>query len=127
MEEAEPGSERAMYLEKNRKAASKCRNKQKKQQDDLVEQAREVQLRNKCLKAEVDVLQHGLRVFMELAGYHQNCPDSRLSVYLQREADRLATGCLRKSVTPQSPTTSMNEPFTPTVESTPEDHAASTD
>jgi hypothetical protein len=127
MEEAEPGSERAIYLEKNRQAASKCRNKQKRQQEDLVEQAREVQTRNKCLKAEMDLLQHELRVYMEYAGHHHQCPDSRLAIYLQREADRLASGCTRASTSPHSPTSSMHTPFAPSIECTPEDRASSID
>lgn len=44
---AEPGSARAVYLEKNRKAASKCRSKQKRQQEELIETARDVERRNK--------------------------------------------------------------------------------
>jgi cyclic AMP-dependent transcription factor ATF-2 len=88
----EDGTPRAIYLEKNRKAASKCRSKQKQQQEDLVEEARTHERRNKLLKAEVDMLQHGLRDLMEIVGQHTNCPDSRLSTYVQREADRLAAG-----------------------------------
>ncbi|KAH7385502.1 hypothetical protein DE146DRAFT_208949 [Phaeosphaeria sp. MPI-PUGE-AT-0046c] len=127
MEDAEPGSERAIYLEKNRKAASKCRGKQRKQQEDLVERARGIQQRNKCLKAEVAMLQHGLRVLMEIAGHHHDCPDSRLAIYLQRGADRLAAGYAPTSATPFSPTSSMYTPLTPTFESSPGDRAASTD
>ncbi|PVH91103.1 hypothetical protein DM02DRAFT_678242 [Periconia macrospinosa] len=36
-ENIEPGSARAIYLEKNHKAASKCRSKQRRQQEELVE------------------------------------------------------------------------------------------
>lgn len=127
MEDAEPGSERATYLEKNRQAASKCRNKQKRQQEDLVEQAREVQTRNKCLKAEVNLLRHELRVYMGYAGHHHQCPDNRLAVYLQREADRLASGCTRTSASPHSPNTSMHTPCTPSIEFSPKDRAGSID
>ncbi|KAH6629487.1 hypothetical protein C7974DRAFT_187653 [Boeremia exigua] len=91
-EYAEPGSARAVYLEKNRKAASKCRGKQKRQQEELVERAREVERRNKVLKVEVEMLRSGLRDLMDLVGQHANCPDSRLKTYVQREADRLAHG-----------------------------------
>jgi hypothetical protein len=88
----EDGTPRAIYLEKNRKAASKCRSKQKQQQEDLVEEARTHERRNKLLKAEVEMLQHRLRDLLEIVGQHTNCPDSRLSRYVQREADRLAAG-----------------------------------
>lgn len=95
---AEPGSARAIYLENNRKAASKCRGKQKQQQEELVEKAREVERLNKILKAEVEILKSGVRDLMELVGQHSNCPDARLRLYLQLEADRLATGGPRKSL-----------------------------
>lgn len=94
-EYAEPGSARAIYLEKNRKAASKCRSKQKRQQEELVEAAREAERRNKILKAEVEILRGGMRDLMELVGQHSDCPDARLKLYVQREADRLATGVAR--------------------------------
>jgi cyclic AMP-dependent transcription factor ATF-2 len=96
-EDVEPGSARATYLEKNRKAASKCRSKQRRQQEELVEEARQVERRNKCLKAEVAMLQGGMRELMEVVGQHTACPDTRIGRYVQREADRLA------AVTSQSP------------------------
>ncbi|KAL6703390.1 hypothetical protein ACN47E_009732 [Coniothyrium glycines] len=87
---AEPGSARSIYLEKNRKAASKCRSKQKMQQEELVETARDTERRNRELKAEVEYLQNGMRDLMEIVGQHAQCPDGRLRSYVQREADRLA-------------------------------------
>lgn len=96
-EYAEPGSARAVYLEKNRKAASKCRSKQKRQQEELVQTARDVERRNKILKAEVELLRGGMRDLMELVGQHSECPDTRLKLYVQREADRLATGGQRNA------------------------------
>jgi hypothetical protein len=86
-EYAEPGSARAVYLEKNRKAASKCRSKQKCQQEELVETARDVERRNKILKAEVAILKSRVQDLMQLVGQHTKCPDTRLRLYLQREAD----------------------------------------
>lgn len=97
-EYAEPGSARAVYLEKNRKAASKCRTKQKRQQEELVETARDVERRNRILKAEVEMLKSGMRELMELVGQHTECPDTRLKLYVQREADRLATGGQRQAL-----------------------------
>ncbi|KAF2996894.1 hypothetical protein E8E13_005433 [Curvularia kusanoi] len=97
-EYAEPGSARAIYLEKNRKAASKCRSKQKRQQDDLVEAARNAERKNKILKAEVEMLRSGVRDLMGLVGEHTGCPDTRLQLYVQREADRLAAGSQRGSL-----------------------------
>jgi hypothetical protein len=92
LETAEAGTPRAIYLEKNRKAASKCRSKQKQQQEDLVEEARTHERRNKILKAEVEMLRNDLRCMMDIVGQHTKCSDSRLSTYVQREADRLALG-----------------------------------
>ncbi|KZM22462.1 uncharacterized protein EKO05_0000843 [Ascochyta rabiei] len=89
-EYVEPGSARAVYLEKNRKAASKCRSKQKRQEEDLVEAARDAERRNKLLKAEVEMLKNSMRDLMQLVGQHTQCPDTRLKLYLQRQADRLA-------------------------------------
>ncbi|KAF2258193.1 hypothetical protein CC78DRAFT_423505, partial [Lojkania enalia] len=75
-------SARAIYLEKNRKAASKCRSKQKKQQEQLVETARVVERQNKMLKAEVELLRGDMRELMQLVGQHSHCPDARLRNYL---------------------------------------------
>lgn len=90
-EYAEPGSARAIYLEKNRKAASKCRNKQKMEQEILVERTRESERKNRVLKAEAHLLQGELRHLKELAGRHANCPDQRIAIYLQKQANRLAS------------------------------------
>jgi cyclic AMP-dependent transcription factor ATF-2 len=89
---SEPGSARAIYLEKNRKAARKCRDKQKKQQEDLVAETRDTGLRNRVLKTEVEMLRGNLNALKEIVGLHSNCLDSRLTMYVQREADRLADG-----------------------------------
>ncbi|KAF1838891.1 hypothetical protein BDW02DRAFT_575917 [Decorospora gaudefroyi] len=94
-EYAAPGSARAIYLEKNRKAASKCRSKQKMEQEVLVERAREEERRNRLLKAEVELLQAELRNIKEVVGQHANCPDSRMTRYMQGEADRLASASIR--------------------------------
>jgi hypothetical protein len=95
-ESIEPDSARAVYLEKNRKAASKCRSKQKRQQEDLVEEARKVERKNKVLKAEVELLRLDICDLMTLVAQHSNCGDMRLSTYLQRGADRLAAAGIPK-------------------------------
>lgn len=102
-EYAEPGSARAVYLEKNRKAASKCRSKQKQQREELVETVRVVERQNKILKAEVIVLKCRTQDLMQLVGQHTKCRDTRLRLYLQREADQLAVGGLRKGLPSPSP------------------------
>ncbi|KAF1997760.1 hypothetical protein P154DRAFT_605004 [Amniculicola lignicola CBS 123094] len=86
----EPDSARAIYLEKNRKAATKCRNKQRLQQEALVETARDEERQNKMLKAEVASLKADLGELMAIVGTHAKCSDGRLRMYVQREADRLA-------------------------------------
>lgn len=88
------GSVRAVYLEKNRNAASKCRSKQKRQQKELVEAARAVQVRNKMLKIEVETLKGSMRELLELVGQHLDCPDAGLRVYIQRKVSKLVVGGL---------------------------------
>lgn len=90
LDTVEPGSARAIYLEKNRKAASKCRTKQKRQHDNLVETAQEAERKNKVLKVEVELLKSDLRDLMELVERHNECPDGRLRKNVQRKADRLS-------------------------------------
>jgi hypothetical protein len=102
----EPGSTRAVYLEKNRKAARKCRSKQKRQQDELAETARDVKRRNKILKAKTEILESEMRNLMEVFSQHTECPDARLKLYLHRKVDSLVcqsgqdtllTPCSRRS------------------------------
>jgi cyclic AMP-dependent transcription factor ATF-2 len=81
---------RALYLEKNRIAASKCRNRQKRQEEKLVEKASIVERLNKDLKCEVELLKESMRHLMGDVGRHTNCSDNRLATYVQRRADRLA-------------------------------------
>lgn len=88
----EPDSARTLYLEKNRLAASKCRSKQKKEQEKLVEKARTMERKNRALKDEVEFLKADMRDLMMVVGTHSQCPDNRLKLYVQREADRLALG-----------------------------------
>lgn len=89
-DQTESGSARAVYLEKNRQAASKCRAKQKRQHDDLIETVREVERKNKVLKWEVKFLESDLRNLMKIVGKHNECLDGRLRMYVQREANRLS-------------------------------------
>jgi hypothetical protein len=93
-----PGSVRAVYLEKNRNAASKRRSKQKRQQKELVETARAVQVRNNMLKIEVETLKGSMCELLELVGQHLDCPDAGLRVYVQREADKLVAGGLQQTI-----------------------------
>jgi hypothetical protein len=114
-ERAESGLARAIHLEKNRKAASKCRSKQKRQQEELVETARDMGRRNKILNVEVELLNGEMQDLMQLLAQHTECPDARLKQYLQREADRIATGRHRDGLpspvsrSPYSGTSSISE------------------
>jgi hypothetical protein len=89
-EPVEPGSARSIYLDKNRKAASKCRRKQKEHEEDLVELARNVERKNKVLKVEAAILRDSKQELLHMVAQHVNCPNSRMGAYLQREADRVA-------------------------------------
>ena len=91
MEYVETGSARAIYLEKNRRAASKCRSKQKYEQEQLVERSRLFERKNRLLKAERDLIQAEVRALKDLLGQHTHCPDQRIAQYLQMEASRLAS------------------------------------
>ena len=86
----EPGSARSVYLDKNRKAAKRCRSRQKQHQEDLVEQSRDLERRNKILNVEVAILRDSKQGLLSMVAQHVDCPDSRMDVYLQREADRIA-------------------------------------
>jgi cyclic AMP-dependent transcription factor ATF-2 len=89
-EYVEPGSARAIYLEKNRKAAAKCRSKQKMEQDALVEESRRAERLNRHLRAEEAMVRAEVHHLREQLAQHVNCPDQRIAQYLQQEADRLA-------------------------------------
>ncbi|OCK99698.1 uncharacterized protein K441DRAFT_461498, partial [Cenococcum geophilum 1.58] len=58
-------SKRAKYLEKNRLAASKCRNKQKKRVEELMGTAKEAESKNKVLKAEIASLKADMLSLIE--------------------------------------------------------------
>ena len=85
----DPDSRRAKYLEKNRLAASKCRNKQKKRVEELMETAKEAESKNKVLKAEIASLKADMLSLIEDIAKHSTCQDERLRRYVEREADRL--------------------------------------
>jgi hypothetical protein len=102
-EDLAPDSARAVYLKKNRKAASKCRSKQKQEQEQLVIDAREYERRNKVLKAEMELLKADKRNLMDMVGTHADCPDQRMQIYVQQEADRLVKTNDRESEAGISP------------------------
>lgn len=90
-EHVEPGSARAISLKKNREAASKCRRKQKAEQEALAEKSRDSEAANRLLRAEKQMLQNEVQQLKALLGQHVNCPDQRIARYLQMQADRLAS------------------------------------
>jgi cyclic AMP-dependent transcription factor ATF-2 len=64
--------------------------------------------RNKILKAEVAILKSGMQDLMQLVDQHTKCLDTRLRLYLQREADRLAARGQRNDL--PSPSSSSRSP-----------------
>ncbi|KAH7128152.1 hypothetical protein B0J11DRAFT_263676 [Dendryphion nanum] len=108
----EPGTARAVYLEKNRYAARKCRTKQKKHQEVLVETARDMERKNKQLKAEVEFLKGDMRDLMGMVLQHSTCTDQRLTRYVQREADRLSGSGSSSPITKSEPLATPNMKFT---------------
>ena len=82
-----------------------------------MEAARDMERKNRELKAEVEYLKGDMRELMGVIFQHGSCPDQRLSQYVQREADRLgARGSSDHSLkieSPHSPTmTSLSSPET---------------
>jgi hypothetical protein len=95
---AEPATARATYLERNRKAAKKCRSKQRRQQEELVETARAMERQNKALKAEVESLQVRVLGLMQLIGQHADCLLTCLKINPRLQEPRLAPGNQREAL-----------------------------
>jgi hypothetical protein len=95
---AEPATARATYLERNRKAAKKCRSKQRRQQEELVETARAMERQNKALKAEVESLQVRVLGLMQLIGQHADCLFTCLKINPRLQEPRLAPGNQREAL-----------------------------
>jgi len=92
-------AKRRRFLERNRVAASKCRQKKKAWMQDLESEAREAQNMSKQLKACVSVLKEEILQLKNELLKHNTCECMPIRQYLSNEAVRLADGALGRSST----------------------------
>jgi hypothetical protein len=87
-------AKRQRFLERNRVAASKCRQKKKAWMQDLENDAREAQNVSKQLRACVGVLKEEVLQLKNELLKHNTCECVPIRQYLSNEATRLAVGAL---------------------------------
>lgn len=87
-------AKRRRFLERNRVAASKCRQKKKAWMQDLESDARDAQNMSKQLKSCVGVLKEEILQLKNELLKHNTCECSPIRQYLSNEAMRLADGAL---------------------------------
>lgn len=83
-------AKRRRFLERNRVAASKCRQKKKAWMQDLENEAREAQSLSKQLRACVNVLKEEVLQLKNELLKHNTCECVPIRQYLSNEAMRLA-------------------------------------
>jgi hypothetical protein len=92
-------AKRQRFLERNRVAASKCRQKKKAWMQDLENDAREAQNMSKQLRACVGVLKEEVLQLKNELLKHNTCECVPIRQYLSNEAMRLADGALGRGGT----------------------------
>ncbi|MCJ1449228.1 MAG: hypothetical protein MMC23_009748 [Stictis urceolatum] len=97
---------REKLLERNRVAASKCRQKRKSYTNTLEEQARELQVRKSSLSALANSLKDEVLFLKGQMLRHSDCGCSRVRDYLNNEADSLP--CARHSSLIRDPSTKLH-------------------
>lgn len=104
--EANDGSEekKEQYREKNKIAAAKCRNKKRRYNDEIETQARELESRNKALKAELMDLRNVVIILKDQILKHspQDCNCTRLHEYSMAQAARLLQGSSTQRLSDES-------------------------
>ncbi|KAI5854553.1 hypothetical protein BZA05DRAFT_443223 [Tricharina praecox] len=90
-------AKRRRFLERNRVAASKCRQKKKAWMQDLESDARDAQNTSKQLKACVGMLKEEVLQLKNELLKHNTCECLQIRQYLSNEAIRLADGPLGRS------------------------------
>lgn len=107
-ESPETDEKRTKFLERNRVAASKCRQKKKEWTSNLEERARQLQAN----KTQLSVMASSLRdEVLYLKGEmleHKNCGCSRIRDYLSREAMVLSGGAPHNSFMPMQSTNDLD-------------------
>jgi hypothetical protein len=84
----DPKQRHAEKLEKNRKAAERCRQKQRAFVSNLQERAREEELKRARLIAQVNQLRDSILSLKESMVSHSGCNDERIKQYLLSELSR---------------------------------------
>jgi len=87
--EIEDGAKREMYLEKNRIAAIKCRQKKKTWESELVAQARELSAARACLRPCVTALREEVIALKTELLKHVNCGCTAIHEYLTQSATQM--------------------------------------
>lgn len=87
--EIEDGAKREMYLEKNRIAAIKCRQKKKMWESELVAQARELSAARACLRPCVTALREEVIALKTELLKHVNCGCTAIHEYLTQSATQI--------------------------------------
>lgn len=86
----EEKAKRDQFLERNRVAAHKCRQKKKEWVTKLDEEVRELSSRNKYLRAETDLLNNALFEMKNLIFQHTDCHFAPIDDFIAGEAERLS-------------------------------------
>lgn len=101
-------AKRKRFLERNRVAASKCRQKKKQWMQELENNARKAQSDSKQLHGMVSILREELlRLKGELLK-HSTCGCDQISTYLLNEATKVAEGAHRSMTIHQTPNHASN-------------------
>ncbi|KAF8449738.1 hypothetical protein BDZ91DRAFT_629126, partial [Kalaharituber pfeilii] len=80
---------RKRFLERNRVAASKCRQKKKEWMQNLEENARRAQSTSKFLQHTVGVLKDELLILKQELLKHHGCDCAKIRTYLMQEAEKV--------------------------------------
>lgn len=88
LSEEEEAAKREKFLERNRVAAGKCREKRKSWMTELEDAKLELEERNNRLRAEHGALQVEFNQMRALLMQHASCGDARISKWIENEAKR---------------------------------------
>ena len=111
----DPGAKeerRRRFLERNRVAASKCRQKKKEWMQNLEETARAAQNNSKYLHAAVAQLKDELLLLKQELLKHHGCDCTKIRTYLMQEAEKVVVGQQQRSSGVSTPT----KPRQPSIE-----------
>jgi hypothetical protein len=92
-EELEPDDpKRSKFLERNRKAASKCREKKKQWMQDLEDARADLEKRHRLLQADFSALVEEVSQLKNQLMVHSGCHDANIDKWIEREARRFVHG-----------------------------------